>query len=279
MLGYGISDFFAKKTIDKIGSLKTLLYSQIIGAAFISLYLIRDSSLPSFSIPNIIYILLFGIFNAAGYLALYRAFEVGKISIVSPISSSFVILAAIVSFLFFGESFSTLKTISLGLVIVGIILTAIDLKDLRDGVDISDLSKGVPEAMVVFLVFGLYAPLWDRFIEGPGWVVWAILVKIILSFTLISYATLVRKQSLSFKQSSLIYWLVFIALFEAMASFGNSWAFNASINTTSIIVAITSTYPLVTALLAFTLLKERLALNQYIGIGIIISGLVMMPFI
>lgn len=64
-----------------------------------------------------------------------------------------------------------------------------------------------------------------------------------------------------------------IAVFEAIAGFGNSWALNATENSTSIIIAISSAFPLVTMLLGYIFLKERLVLNQYIGAFMIIGGI------
>ena len=281
MVGYGVADFLAKKTIDKLGSRKTLFYSQLVGFLFIALYLFKDSSLPIISFKNVIYISLFGIFFALGYLSLYKAFEIGKISIVSPISSSFILLTAGVSFLFFGEPFSNLKIISVALVGLGIILIAINLKEFQKGFSWSSVSKGLPQALLAFLIFGLYFPFWDKFIEGPGWAVWTILARVPLIFFLFFSMGLSKKESLKLdiKQKSLIYLLVFIAFFEALAGLSNSWAFNASAGTTSVVVAATATYPLVTILLAHLFLQERLAKNQYVGIGLIMGGLILMPFV
>jgi len=279
MLGYGISDFVAKKAIDKIGNLKTLFYTQLIGVFFLAIYFFNDRSMPSFDLKNIITIFLFGFFNMIGYLALYKSFEVGKLSVVSPISSSYVILASLVSFFFFGETFSNLKIITLVLIICGVILTAIDIKGIRDGLDLRDLSKGVPEALLVFLIFGIYVPFWDKFLEGSGWVIWVILVRIILAFFLVIYRKVIQKKDLGFNGKGLFYLLIFVAFFEALGSFGSSWGYHSSSNTTSIVTAATSTYPLITATLAFVFLKERLARYQYAGIALIILGLAISPFI
>lgn len=279
MFGYGISDFLAKRAIDQIGVLKTLLYSQVIGVILLSLYLIQNPALPVFSFERLVTVIAFGILSAIGYVALYRAFEIGKIGIVSPISSSFVILAAIVSYVFFGEFFSALKTLALSLVIIGILLTAIDVKNLRNSLRQSAVSKGVPQALLVFLIFGIKEPLWDRFVEGQGWVVWVVLVKIVLALVLFVYAGVVQHQGVQIKQRLLVFWLILVALFETVASLGNSWAYNASTNTTSVIVAVTSVYPLISAFLAFALLRERLLTHQYFGVGITISGLVLLPFL
>lgn len=278
MFGYGICDFLAKRTIDRIGALQTLLYAQIIGAGFVSIYLVKEPSLPVLSTFRIFCILLFGFFSAISYLALFRALEVGKVSIVSPIVSSFAMISAAVSFLFFGETFSQLKTLALGLVISGIVLTSFDIRDLRSRSSAASLSKGVGQAIVSAVVFGLFFPFWDRFVEGEGWAVWIMLERVIVAVFLIIYSGFSGKEVTLPKQRGIIFWLILIALFDAVGFFGNTWALSTSVDTTSIVAAVSSAYPLVAGSLAFGLLKERLSINQYIGIVVTISGLVFMPF-
>ncbi len=207
MIGYGSADFFAKKTIDRIGILKSVFYSQLISVIFLLLFLFQDPSMPVLNIQVIITLVLFGFFWAAGYLALYRAFEVGKISVVSPITSAFAALAAINSFLFFREPFSFLKLIAIVLITIGVVLTAIDLKELKKGLKLNDLVKGVPEAFFVLLIFGFFWPLWDQFTSRGGWVILTIIMRMVAVTTFFLYALLLRKESLSLSLSLVFIWL------------------------------------------------------------------------
>lgn len=275
--GFGLSDFFAKKTIDKIGSVKTLLYTQLVGSFFLITYFLIDSSVPEFSPINVLYLFFFAIFNMVGYLALYQAFEKGKVSVVCPISASYPLLAAIVSFLFFGETFGWLKVMALFLVIVGIILASIDLGDIKKKAGLGALSKGVPEAMVVFVIFGIYNPFWDRFLSTGGWIFWVILIRIILFVLLVIFIKF-KKTGMGVSGGSIWIWLLIISLFEAVATFGNTWGLHASVNTTSIVAALTSTYPVVVAIMAYAFLKEKLKVNQYLGMVLILAGVLILPF-
>jgi uncharacterized membrane protein len=279
MLGFGISDFLAKKAIDKIGDLKTLFYAQIIGAIFILPILLRDGSLPPLTSTNILYIFLFGLANLISYILLYRAFSLGKISVISPISSSYAVLTAVTSFLFFGEAMSGTKIFFLLLVLAGVFLTSVDFRKLRDGVSAGDFSKGIPEILVFFVIVGLYIPFWNRFLNTEGWIFWVFMVRIILSSLLLIYMLFIKKVGIGVRGKPLILLLIFVALFEAVASFGSSWGFHNSVNATSIVASVSSAYPLITVLLGFIFLKERLALNQYIGIAVIIAGLSISPFL
>lgn len=273
MFGYGISDFLAKKTIDKIGSFRTVLYVQIIGVFFLIFYIYYDRSLPLFTISNIGLILLFGALEAIVYLALYRSFELGKISIVSPIASSYVIVASVVSFFLFNEQFSQFKIGSLVLMILGILVVAYNKSFFAD-LKTNNWAKGVPEALIVLFINGLYVPFWDQFLVGSGWIVWVILRRIIMVLAFCLYGLLIKKQKLQIQNKHIWYWLILIAFFEAIGSFGNSWGYRFSIDATSIVAAISSTYPMITVVLARVFLGEKLIKHQYIGLLMIIIGII-----
>lgn len=279
MVGFGTSNFLAKKTIGVLSNLQVLVFSQFIGVGFMALYLIREPALPALTPTNLAFALVFGLLNASAYVLFYKALDIGEASIVAPISSTFNVIAPIVSFLVFRESFSALKIAALALVVVGVALTAFQFSDLRSGVSARKLAKGVPYALIWVLIWGVYLPFWDRFVEGDGWVVWAMLVKLVLVVTVAAYATFLRQESLAFSPGGVLVWLVFIGFCETVATLGISGSMSASANTTSIVVAITSAYPLVTVLLALALLKERLAANQGVGVGLILTGMVLLPFI
>jgi len=283
MLGLGISDFFAKNVIEKIGSTKTLFYTQIVGIFFLLLFFLKDRVLPVFDLRNVLLLIVCSLLSTIGYFFLYKSFELGKISIVSPITSSYVILASIISYIFFKEFFSSNKIFILLVIVVGIVLIALDPKIFTKRISKNELMKGVPQALITLIAYGILVPIWDNFLESPGWLVWIILSRIILAFTIYLFSIIRDKKFVVskdlFKVKQFLYLLLFISFFEAIGSLGSAWGYHASSNTTSLVTAIVSTYSLTTAVLAYFFLKERLGKTQYIGIILIIIGLCLSPFI
>ena len=109
MLGWGVADFFAKKTIDKIGDLKTLIGSQIIGGLFLLAYfLTTGTQIPRVTGTLLFYVTALAILDGAGYLMLYKAFQKGVMSIVSPIGASAAGASALIAVFLFGERLSWL---------------------------------------------------------------------------------------------------------------------------------------------------------------------------
>ena len=281
MFGWGICDFLAKKTVVEIGAVKTLILTNLIGAGLMTIYLIKYPSLPDLSISNLVGVGIFGLLWAAAYLSFFRGLKVGKASVVGPVTSSYVILSAIISFVFLKEAYTLGKILTLSIIILGILSTSLDIKSLRNMKGDKKTSQGIPEALFCMLLFGISFPFWGIFMNQSGWIILIILVKLIISLAIKTYAMMLPKAGISTKNRSSIpwAWIFGIALFEAIGFGGVSWGFSVTSDTTSTIVAISSAYSVITVLLAFFLLKERLRSNQYIGIGLIITGVILIPIV
>lgn len=278
MLGYGTADFLAKKAIAVLGPLRTLFYTQLVTALLLCGFLLGNPGLPAVSADRVLLLALFALADTAGYLCLYRAFQIGKVSIVSPIASSFTILTALVSYFFFAERFSAWKIACLVLVIGGIMLIAVDPAELRRRRNGERLSRGVVPALGVMLIFGFFYPFWDQFISVPGYMVWVILERVLVVLFLGGWLLFASPRREAAAGRSLLLLVLFIAAGETLARFGNSWALQATVGHTSLIVAVTALFPLVTLLLAHIFLRERLQPVQYAGIFLVLAGLVLAPF-
>ncbi len=276
MLGWGISDFFAKKTIDKIGDLKTLIGSQIIGGIALLIYfLFTGSPIPTITSVALVYLVALAALDGAGYLLLYRAFQKGVMSIVSPIASSAAGFSVLVAVFLFKESLSSTGLIGVILIFLGILITSTDFNDLKKSFSRSNLKKGIPEAIGALIILGFWFPLWDRFVGGVEWLFWLIALKLVIGILLSLYffATNKNKNLLS-GYKGVIAILIPVALLDAIAYLGTTWGYSISTNTTSLITLIANSYTLPTIVLAYFLLKERVSKTQLLGIASIIIGIV-----
>lgn len=278
MLGYGSADFLAKKAITALGPLRTLFFTQLVTALLLCGFLPGGPGLPALPLDRLLLLALFALADTAGYLCLYGAFQVGKVSIVSPIASCFTILTALVSYFFFAERFSAWKIACLALVIGGIMLIAVDPAELKHGRRGGKLSRGVVPALGVMLIFGFFYPFWDQFISVPGYMLWVVLERVLVVLFLGARLLLASPRPRAAAGRSLVLLVLLIAAGETLARFGNSWALQATVGQTSLIVAVTALFPLVTLLLAHAFLHERLQPLQYAGILLVLAGLVLAPF-
>ena len=276
MLGWGISDFFAKKTIDKIGDLKTLIGSQIIGGIALFFYfLLTGSHIPLITSKMLVYLVVLAALDGTGYLLLYRAFQKGVMSIVSPIAASAAGFSVIVALFLFKESLSNTGLIGVILIFLGILITSTNFNDLKKSFSKDNLGKGIPEAIGVMVLIGLWFPLWSKFVSDQEWLFWLIALKLVMGIMLCLYFFATNKnKSLLDGYRGVIVTLIPVALLDAIAYLGTTWGYSITSNTTSLITVIANAYSLPTIFLAYFLLKERVSKTQLLGIMSIIGGII-----
>src|ERR1700726_4725160 len=100
-LNWGGSDFLARFATQKLGTLRTILYMQLTGFILLSGalrwlggwgHLFDGSGWHPWA-----WGVLAGLLNTSSTLALYRSFEIGKLSIVAPISACYPVLTMLLS--------------------------------------------------------------------------------------------------------------------------------------------------------------------------------------
>lgn len=279
MLSWGFADAFAKKAIDRVGPFVAQIYNLIFVVIFTVPFMFLYTDLPSFDLEKLLLFLIIGFGDFFGFLLMYKAYQIGKVSVIVPITSSYAVLSALVSYFFFKEPYSVVKAFSILIIMIGIILTAVDLRELMKGTEISKLTKGIPYAMIVFCIYGLYVPFWDKLIDGDGWLILTQYNRLYtLMIAMFAFRVFGKQlgatERLNLKIDPKNFLILLVAGF--MYAIGMN-AFNYGLNSTdetSIVAAVASAFPLSLAVTAYFLLKERIALNQYLGIGVIVGGIV-----
>src|SRR5499427_267196 len=126
-VSWGSSDFLARFATRTLGSLRSVFWMQACGAAFITilLFFARDWGhlFDGSGFQPWAWGVLAGAINTAAMFALYRAFELGKMAVVAPISASYPALTVTLSMLS-GEKLSLYRGLGIVAAFVGVILVA-----------------------------------------------------------------------------------------------------------------------------------------------------------
>lgn len=72
------------------------------------------------------FIVLSGVAGATSWLFYFLALKTGKVSQVAPIDKLSVVIATVFAIAFFGEKLSTVNGIGVGLIAIGVLLTALN---------------------------------------------------------------------------------------------------------------------------------------------------------
>lgn len=280
MLGWGFADFFAKKTIDEIGDIVSLVWAHLFGTIvlFISaLYLWsingREVALPG-DWQTWFQLLFFGALQATIYFLVYRGFSKGKVGLLSPVFSSFSGLTAVLSVVIFGELLTGRLVLALITVFLGILLLNIDVEALRSNRINFIRLPGFREVAIATLLAAFWTLFWDKVVGGQDWVLYAFFMYGFMTFTMYLIAK-VQGVGLEMNKHHVWKFLVLIGLTETVAYLAISFGYSAT-TFTSIIALLSGAFSLPTIILARAFLKEKITAVQTVGSVVIIAGIMIL---
>lgn len=272
-LGWGAADFLAGITARQMGSYRTLFYAQFVGFLTVGAFALITGLFGTLeALPTSTYIaaVLAALLNTLAGFSLYRAFEVGLLAVVTPITASYGALTAVFAFLS-GERLPALRVFGIGAAIVGVVLTAAVINP--DSFRQKSIRRGVPYAImgavaygVVFWLFGFYVTPY------VGGVLPVFILRGTTIFLLGVLAPILRR-SLAPPSKHEVARVMLIGVFDTLAYI--AILSGTALGAVSIVTVLSSLYMTVTVVLAALILRERLHRSQWVGVGLILLGIVL----
>lgn len=272
--GWGTGDFLAKLSSDRIGYLRTTLYMQIVSGIFLIF----------FSLPDLPRLWQYpaatagaaglGIVSSVGLLALYRGFQIGRLSVVSPIVSGFPALTSLLAVIVLGEVLSEGRILGVIVTISGVILVSLQIQKKRAG-NTTPLTSGVLYAIAAFVLFGvLYLAI--KLVVVPLGVWLPILMLRWVSASVLAISLFASGRSFSFPNSSSFRLVGSVGVLDTLGNI----AFNFGVISGSVAVVSTLSglFSAVTIGLAWVRLRERFAWHQLVGILAILGGVILIGY-
>ena len=269
--GFGIADFIAKLSTNRVGFLRTALFMQIIGSFLILPFALNDAYRLFLQPWALLEGIMLGVVNALATLCLYRGFEVGRLSTVSPIASSYPVVSILLAVSFLGERLTIERLLGIGLVIVGIILVSMQTEHERVR---KRLTEGVAYA-IGYMVLGGVLFFGLKPVSQQLGVYLPVLLLRWVSASVLVVPFFALKPTGSTRLNAYLF-IVAIAIFDTFANI--AYNLGVSLGTVSIVSTIGGLFSAVTILLARFFLKEKLTRNQIIGFLAITAGVVILGF-
>jgi uncharacterized membrane protein len=281
-LSWGSADLFARFATRRIGTFRTMLYMQMCGCCLVTLamprlggwgHLFDGSGWQPWA-----WGILAGVLNTSSTLALYRSFEIGKLSVVAPISASYPVLTMLLSALT-GERLTPLRLVGLVLTIVGVILVARGEQPADDANTIDEKTQpekkhlGVSWALFSALCFGImFWLLGLRVVPllGSTPSVWVIRLTSVVATALVM---LVARQSTLPPPRRDLPLILGVGLLDTSAYVFNNYGMLHE--QTSVVSVLASLYGAVTVALAAVFLREKVAASQWLGVLAIFTGIML----
>jgi len=275
-LSWGSSDFLARFATRRVGTLRTMLYMQAFGFLLLTLFLYQLDAwghlFDGSGWQPWAWGLLAGFVNAFSTLALYRSFEIGKMSVVAPVSASYPVLTVLLSLLT-GEHLTLARAAGIGLTLAGVILVAGGEKTSEDenAKATRKSTKGIGWALCAALGFGvLFWLLGTRivFATGPFATVWMIR----MFGTLVSLGILLTNRLPLRQPGGNAGWQVAgIGVLDTGAFVLNNRGMQ--FEQVAVVSVLASLYGAVTVALAAIFLREHVSRWQWAGIVAIFFGI------
>lgn len=301
-LCFGCADFCARFSTRSIGTYRTLFYLQCVGFLALSLYLLFTGEL--FRLGELAgwqpwaWGIVSSCIDALGYVALYRAFSVGKLVVIAPITASYAAVTVLLSVLA-GEHLRPLQGLGIVAILLGVALAALGHEEheertqqptkgegkarqlAEDTARASGaftkkrrtLPPGVGWALAAALALGLTFWLLGFFVTPAlGQIVPIWLFRLTAIFLLAPLA-LARPKNLRLPTWSSFALVSCIGLLDTAAFIASAFGFAGG--HVAIVSVLASLYSAVTALLAAIFLRERLRAIQWLGIALLLAGVVL----
>jgi drug/metabolite transporter (DMT)-like permease len=269
---WGVGDLFARFAGRAIGAWRTLFYTELVGLALLSAWFVIFEAETIVAVPRTVpgaiwcWGFLAGLIHLCGSYALVRGLTIGPISLVMPVATGYGAISA-------GLSIATGETV-LALDLVGMLLTVIGTGlAAAEGRARKGASRaGVPWALTAALAYGVAFWAQGRFLIQPMgsipavWFFLAVGVGVMLALAMVRIGDL-TPPSLDAMSVTAGSGILAVAAYVAVA-------LGFATGEVAIVAVLSTLSSVVTALLGYFILGERLAPHQWAGAALIVVGIV-----
>jgi drug/metabolite transporter (DMT)-like permease len=266
-ISWGTGDFSGGVATKRTNLYGVVIGSQALGGLFLVLIAFGVAE-PWPGWLDLVYGATAGISGVLGLLALYRGLAEGRMGVVAPVAA--VVTAIVPVFVgFFMEGLpASQQLLGLGVALVAVWLISGAGAQLR----ISTQELRLP--LMAGLGFGLFFILIDR--VSVGAVFWPLVAARLASVSMLAVLMRVRLQSQAWPAPKHVLLIGLAGLFDAG---GNAFfALATQAGRLDIAAVLSSLYPASTVMLAWLILKERLTLPQWLGVGAALAAVVLIAW-
>lgn len=256
---WGLADFFGPLKGRTLGALRVLLWGQLAGLTAIAVVVAVRGRGPEdaaalLAVPA-------ALSGTLGLYSYYRGMAVGAMSVVAPIAGASAAIPVAVG-LASGDRPSAWQGLGIAAALSGVVLASLER---RAG---SRVAAGAGLALLAAIGFGGYFPFMHAAGDADFW--WASLLFRTTSTSVILAGVVLRRPPLRLAPTD----LGIVALVGIGDMLGNLlFAAASSQGLVSVVSVLASLYPMVTVVLAWTLLHERVAGAQRLGIALTLMGI------
>jgi drug/metabolite transporter (DMT)-like permease len=269
-IGWGAGDIFGAIYSRKVGGYAATFWSSLLRLIFFLFYIpFVIPNLHHLTFANISLTCILSIIFLIGACLFFEAFRSTNASLVGTIAAAFVVPTILFSVIFLHETLTFHQSITISIIILGLLLTTLDGEIFRGKKIVLD--KGIIFAFITMILWGIYFAFIKITVKELGWFLPSYTAYLFCPIILLIMR--VKKIPLNppYKNHGIP---IFIA-FTVLSSLGNL-AYNLGIEKgyVSTVIPIAGSYPTLFVLLAFIVFKDKVKKLQMVGICISLIGIV-----
>jgi len=271
-LGYGTGDFLARQASHRIGHVRVLFWMEL-GSLVLLAPIAFAFERGGWSLgSSILAVAGLGVVSVVASLFLYKAFEYGVLSVVSPLASSYPAVTAALAVLFLGDRPGAFASVGILAVLAGIVLLSRSEAH-PDNPPPKDARVGVMSAFLAFAGYGVFYFALDYVVTDVGPASTAALVRVVAVAVLLAAAA-ARAFRPDPPPRAVARLVIPISALDTLAFV----AYNVGIvdGSVAIVGTLSGLFSAVTVGIAAVVLRERLTRFQYAAVVAIFLGVVLM---
>ena len=261
-LAWGVGDFFGPLISRTLGVLPVLLWAQVGGVASLAVAVAIRAEGPAGW--GVLYAIGASFGGMLGLFAYYRGMNTGAMSVVAPIAGVSAVIPVVYG-IATGDHPSAAQVAGVAAAIAGVGLASVEHQEGRRRV-----AAGVGLALLAACGFGFYFPWMHAAGKVDFW--WASMIFRTTALLLVATAVTAGRIDVRMSRRN----VALAALAGIVDTAGNvSFAASSQHGLVSLTAVLASLYPIVTVLLAASILHERVAPLQRAGIALTLTGVVL----
>jgi len=156
-VAFGFGDYAAAMASRRAGVAITALGMQVIGVVIIAALIAALGRWPEFSWVQVPWAFALAVIGTLSLVALYRAFALGPIAVVSPVVASYAALSVVGIVVFLGERFTLGQVVAIATTFLGVVLASTDIRQARRA--LVRPVEGVRIGVLATVGFGIWGTL------------------------------------------------------------------------------------------------------------------------
>ncbi|HLL60080.1 MAG TPA: DMT family transporter [Candidatus Nitrosocosmicus sp.] len=271
MIGWGMMWFFATKATREMDPFQSQFLFQLVGIPM--LLLLLPFVFRGIQTENLPLIIGLGFFETFVLTLYFYALKIGKLTIVGPIGEMYLLVTILLTILITHESLYFLKGVAIISVLAGVILLGLQLNELKKSKKIS-LYQGVLPALIAAFGTGIFVFFVGISSRVNGWYMTSLGIRVMIVLTILVIFLIQKKNLKNIFKNVPWRWVLPAAFFDVLAFTTFNYALMKY--EISYVSVMSAGAPVITVVLAYLFLKERIIWYQIIGLFLVIGGIIIL---